>query len=160
MLRPHYEGLGCEAVDALLAHFRKQARLTQEQSAETASIHVDTVRSIEQGRLALQPDRAEQFDQLLATKGALQFAQSLVDHEQEAMSVLSYESLAIPGPLQTQDYCRAVFDCRYPAIGTETAEQWVNARMERQLVLQRERPPVCHFVLEESILQRPVVVRR
>ncbi len=145
MLRPHYEGLGCEAVGALLAHFRKQARLTQEQSAETASIHVDTVRSIEQGRLALQPDRAEQFDQLLATKGALQFAQSLVDHEQEAMSVLSYESLAIPGPLQTQDYCRAV-----------TAEQWVNARMERQLVLQRERPPVCHFVLEESILQRPV----
>ncbi|MFF7643385.1 Scr1 family TA system antitoxin-like transcriptional regulator [Streptomyces canus] len=159
-----------QAVGALVAHFRKQARLTQEQFAETASIHVDTVRSIEQGRLALQPDRAEQFDELLDTKGALallvermpvrekvvQFAQSLVDHEQEAMSFLSYESLAVPGLLQTQDYCRAVFNCRYPAIGTETAEQWVNARMERQLILQRERPPVCHFVLEESILQRPV----
>lgn len=158
------------AVGALVAHYRKRGGLTQEQLAELANIHVGTVRSIEQGRLTLQPDRSEQFDELPETGGALavfvdklpvrdkvvQFAQSLVEHEQEALSVLSYESLAIPGLLQTQDYCRAVFNYRYPAIGTETAEQWVNARMERQLVLQRERPPVCHFILEESILQRPV----
>jgi hypothetical protein len=128
------------------------------------------VRSIEQGRLALQPDRAEQFDELLDTKGALallvermpvrekvvQFAQSLVDHEQEAVGILSYQSLAVPGLLQTRDYCRAVFGYRYPAIGSETAEQWVDARMERQLVFERDRPPVCHFVLEESILRRQV----
>lgn len=158
------------AVGALLAHYRKQARLTQEQLAERVSISVDTVASIEQGRLALQPDRADQFDELLGTGGALgvlveqmpvrekvvQFAQSLVDHEQEAVGILSYQSLAVPGLLQTQDYCRALFDYKYPAIGTETAEQWVSARMERQLVLQRDRPPVCHFILEESILRRPV----
>jgi transcriptional regulator with XRE-family HTH domain len=159
-----------QAVGALVAHFRKQGRLTQEQFAETASIHVDTVRSIEQGRLALQPDRAEQFDELLETKGALtllvermpvrekvvQFAQSLVDHEQEAVSFLSYETQLVPGLLQTKDYCRATFDSRYPALGTETAEQWVNARMERQLLWQRDRPPVGHFILEESILRRQV----
>ncbi|MGY4924365.1 helix-turn-helix domain-containing protein [Streptomyces sp. 900105755] len=57
------------AVGAVLAHCRKQARVTQEQFAEMASIHVDTVGSIEQGRLALQPDRAEQFDELLGTGG-------------------------------------------------------------------------------------------
>ncbi|MFK4099168.1 Scr1 family TA system antitoxin-like transcriptional regulator [Streptomyces sp. NPDC019531] len=159
-----------QAVGALVAHFRKQAHLTQEQFAESASIHVDTVRSIEQGRLALQPDRAEQFDELLDTKGALallvermpvrekvvQFAQSLVDHEQEAVSFLSYETQLVPGLLQTKDYCRATFDSRYPALGTETAEQWVNARMERQLLWQRDRPPVGHFILEESILRRQV----
>lgn len=158
------------AVGALLAHCRRKARLTQEQLAELASISVDTVASIEQGRLALQPDRAEQFDELLGTGGVLavvvekipvrekvvQFAQSLVENEQEAVGILSYQSLSMPGLLQTQDYCRALFDYRYPAIGTETAEQWVSARMERQLVLQRERPPVCHFILEESILRRPV----
>ncbi|WP_030749904.1 helix-turn-helix transcriptional regulator [Streptomyces sp. NRRL S-31] len=158
------------AVGALVAHFRKKARLTQEQFAELANLSVDTVRSIEQGRLALQPDRAEQFDELLDTGDALavlvarlpvrdrivQFAQGLVDHEQEAVGILSYQSLVIPGLLQTRDYCRAVFDYRYPALGSETAEQWVNARMERQLIWQRERPPVGHFVLEESILQRQV----
>ncbi|KOV55630.1 helix-turn-helix domain-containing protein [Streptomyces sp. MMG1121] len=158
------------AVGALLAHFRKQARLTQEAFAELAGIHVDTVGSIEQGRLALQPDRAEQFDELLGTGGALavlvdrlpvrekivQFAQGLVDHEQEAVSILSYQTQVVPGLLQTTEYCRAVFDYRYPALGSEAAEQWVNARMERQLIWQRDRPPVGHFVLEESILRRLV----
>ncbi|MEU3953841.1 helix-turn-helix transcriptional regulator [Streptomyces achromogenes] len=158
------------AVGALVAHYRKKARLTQEQLAEMANISVDTVRSIEQGRLALQPDRAEQFDELLNTGGALtvvvarlpvrdrivQFAQGLVDHEQEAVSILSYQSLAVPGLLQTPEYCRAVFDYRYPALGSEKAEQWVQARMDRQLIWQRDRPPVGHFILEESILRRPL----
>ncbi|MEU3525738.1 helix-turn-helix transcriptional regulator [Streptomyces sp. NPDC038707] len=158
------------AVGALVAHYRKKARLTQEQFAEMANISVDTVRSIEQGRLALQSDRAEQFDELLETGGALsvlvarlpvrdrivQFAQGLVDHEQEAVSILSYQSLVVPGLLQTPEYCRAVFDYRYPALGNEKAEQWVQARMDRQLIWKRDRPPVGHFVLEESILRRQV----
>ncbi|WP_089098557.1 helix-turn-helix domain-containing protein [Streptomyces hyaluromycini] len=158
------------AVGALVAHYRKQARLTQERFAELANLHVDTVGSVEQGRLALQPDRAEQFDELLGTGGALavlvakmpvrerivQFAQGLIDHEQEAMGVLSYEIQLVPGLLQTREYCRATFDSRYPALGSETAEQWVDARMERQLIWQRDRPPVGHFILEESILRREV----
>src|SRR5262245_21948938 len=128
-----------QMVGALVAHYRKQARLTQEQFAEVASIHVDTVRSIEQGRLALQPDRAEQFDEQLGTKGALallvermpvrekvvQFAQGFVEHEQEALTVLSYQGLVVHGLLQTREYCLALFDSRYPALGSETAEQWV-----------------------------------
>lgn len=159
-----------QAVGAVLAHCRKQARFTQEQFAELASLHVDTVGSIEQGRLALQPDRADQFDELLGTGGVLgvlvaklpvrerivQFAQGLVDHEQEAVCILSYETQMVPGLLQTREYCLAAFDSRYPALGSETAEQWVNARMERQLVWQRDQPPVGHFVLEESILRRQV----
>ncbi|MBD0840014.1 helix-turn-helix domain-containing protein [Streptomyces sp. TRM68416] len=158
------------AVGALVAHYRKKSRLTQEQFAELASVHVDTVGSIEQGRLALQPDRAEQFDELLGTGGTLavlvekmpvrerivQFAQGLVDHEQEAVNILAYETQMVPGLLQTREYCLAAFDSRYPALGSETAEQWVNARMERQLIWQRDRPPVGHFVLEESILRRQV----
>ncbi|KOU77037.1 DNA-binding protein [Streptomyces sp. MMG1533] len=158
------------AVGALLAHCRRKARLTQERLAELANISVDTVGSIEQGRLALQPDRADQFDELLGTGGVLavlveqmpvrekvvQFAQSLVDHEQEAVSFLSYETQVVPGLLQTREYCRAVVDYRYPALGSETVDQWVESRMERQLVWQRARPPVGHFVVEESILRREV----
>lgn len=169
MAMPKKVGSWC-AVGAMVAHYRKRARLTQDRFAELANIHVDTVGSIEQGRLALQPDRAEHFDELLDTGGALavfvanmpvrdkivQFAQGLVDQEQEAVGILSYQGLVVPGLLQTQDYCRAVFGYRYPALGSETAEQWVNARMERQLVFQRERPPVCHFIIEESILRRQV----
>ncbi|MEU6145706.1 helix-turn-helix transcriptional regulator [Streptomyces sp. NPDC047081] len=159
-----------QAVGALVAHYRRQARLTQEQFAEVARLSVDTVGSIEQGRMALQPDRAEQFDELLGTGGALavlvarlpvrekivQFAQGLVDHEQEAVGILAYETQMVPGLLQTKAYCRAAFDSRYPALGSDTAEGWVSARMERQLIWQRDRPPVGHFILEESILRRQV----
>ncbi|MEU3861377.1 helix-turn-helix transcriptional regulator [Streptomyces sp. NPDC028722] len=159
-----------QAVGALVAHYRKKAHLSQEALAEHVHLHVDTVASIEQGRLALQPYRAEQFDEVLETGGALtvlleklpvrdrivQFAQGLVDHEQEALSFLSYETLVVPGLLQTPDYCRTVFDYRYPALGSETADQWVQARMERQLIWQREQPPVGHFILEEAILRRPM----
>ncbi|MEU6404471.1 helix-turn-helix transcriptional regulator [Streptomyces sp. NPDC046985] len=159
-----------QAVGSLVAHYRRRAGMTQEQLAEAANVHVDTIGSIEQGRLALQPDRAEQFDELLDTGGALavlvarlpvrdrivQFAQGLVDHEQEAVSIFSYETQMVPGLLQTREYCRAAFDSRYPSLGSETAEQWVNARTERQLIWQRDHPPVGHFVLEESILQRQV----
>ncbi|MEU8589688.1 helix-turn-helix transcriptional regulator [Streptomyces sp. NPDC048664] len=158
------------AVGALLAFLRKKAGLTQEQLAEMAHISTETVASHEQGRLALQTDRAELFDDLLSTGGALavtvtklpvrerivQFAQGLVEHEQEAVSILSYQVQMVHGLLQTRDYCLAAFESRYPAIESETAEQWVNARMERQLIWQRGRPPIGHFVMEESILRREV----
>lgn len=161
-------GSSWQAIGAGVAQFRKRARLTQEQLAERASIHVDTVRSIEQGRLALQPDRAEQFDELLDTGGVLaamvakvpvrermpQFAEGLVEIEQEAVSILSYQSLAVPGLLQTPDYCRALFDCRFPRYEDETAGQWVTARMDRQQIWQRKQPPFGHFILEEGILRR------
>ncbi|MEU9289522.1 helix-turn-helix transcriptional regulator [Streptomyces sp. NPDC048275] len=160
-------GSSWQAIGAGVAHFRKRARLTQEQFAERANLHVDTVGSIEQGRLALQPDRAEQFDELLGTGGVLavlvekmpvrermpQFAQGLVDIEQEAVSILSYETQMVPGLLQTKDYCRASFDCRFPRFEDEAAEQWVTSRMERQQIWQRKQPPFGHFILEEGILR-------
>ncbi|WP_405882706.1 helix-turn-helix transcriptional regulator [Streptomyces sp. NBC_01136] len=162
------KGSSWQAIGAGVAHFRKRARLTQEQFAERVNLHVDTVGSIEQGRLALQPDRAEQFDELLSTGGVLavlvekmpvrermpQFAQGLVDIEQEAISVLSYQTQAVPGLLQTEKYCRALFDCRFPRYEDETAEQWVTSRMERQQIWQRKQPPFGHFILEEGILRK------
>jgi DNA-binding XRE family transcriptional regulator len=159
-----------EAVGGLVAHFRKKARFTQERFAEIANLHVDTIRSIEQGRLALQDYRAVEFDELLGTGGALfalvdklpvrermpAFAQGLVDNEQEAIAILSYETQVVPGLLQTEAYARSVFEARHPAVEDETAEQWVTNRLTRQKIWTRERPPVGHFILEESILRRNV----
>ncbi|MEV6498507.1 helix-turn-helix domain-containing protein [Streptomyces prunicolor] len=156
-----------QAVGGLVAHFRKKARLTQEQFAALAKVHIDTLRSIEQGRLALQDDRAIQFDELLGTDGVLfalveklpmrermpTFAQGLVDLEQVAVSILSYQTQMIPGLLQTEDYCRASFETRFPRFEDETAEQWVSSRMARQDIWQRKQPPFGHFILEESILR-------
>ncbi|MCE0446712.1 helix-turn-helix domain-containing protein [Streptomyces tricolor] len=59
------------AVGALVAHFRKRPASRRTRVRGLANLSVDTVRSIEQGRLTLQPDRAEQFDELLDTGRAL-----------------------------------------------------------------------------------------
>jgi transcriptional regulator with XRE-family HTH domain len=156
-----------QAVGGLVAHFRRQAGLTQEQFAEMANLHIDTIRSIEQGRLALQEHRAIEFDELLHTGGVLfalvdklpvrermpAFAQGLADIEETAVSILSYETQMIPGLLQTEDYCRASFASRFPRFEDETEEQWVSSRMERQKIWQRKQPPFGHFIFEESILR-------
>ena len=60
------------------------------------------------------------------------------------------------GLLQTEEYARAVFTMRRPVLGQETIEQRVNARLLRQDVFSRWPTPLMSFVIEESVLRRPV----
>ncbi len=159
-----------QVIGSLAAHFRKVARLTQEQLAEALNISADTIGSVEQGRRPLKPDLAERMDEALETKGALAiavervpererfpaFAQDFVEHEREAVGISSYETQVVPGLLQTPAYARAVFSCLHPPVHGDTAEDWVAARMDRQGLWERDvpPPPVADFILEESILHR------
>lgn len=157
-------------IGAQLSQFRKAARITQPVLAERLCVHEDTIGSIEQGRRPLKPDLAAQLDELLDTKGALAvavanvpererfpaFAQDFVEHEQEALTLLSYENHVVPGLLQTEEYARAVFSCLYPPISEEEVEEWTSARVDRQRIFARKPwPPMMNFLLEEVILHRP-----
>ncbi|MFD8546673.1 Scr1 family TA system antitoxin-like transcriptional regulator [Streptomyces sp. NPDC059649] len=157
-------------IGAQLSHFRKAARLTQPALAEAVGLHEDTIGSIEQGRRALKIDLAETLDELLDTKGALAvavskvpereklpaFVQSLVEHEEEALTLLSYQNSVVPGLLQTRPYARALFSCLYPPIHDELADDWVTARIDRQKVWDRNPPLMANFILDEAILHRPI----
>ncbi|MGW2404722.1 helix-turn-helix domain-containing protein [Streptomyces sp. NPDC001739] len=157
-------------IGAQLSHFRKAARLTQPGLAEAVGLHEDTIGSIEQGRRALKIDLAETLDELLDTKGALAvavskvpereklpaFVQDLLEHEEEALTLLSYENHVVPGLLQTESYARALFHCLYPPIHDELADDWVSARLDRQKLWDRKPPPIANFILEEVILRRPI----
>ncbi|MFG2206241.1 Scr1 family TA system antitoxin-like transcriptional regulator [Streptomyces sp. NPDC048638] len=158
-------------IGAQLSHFRKAARITQPGLAERVGLHEDTIGSIEQGRRPLKIDLAETLDELLDTKGALAvavakvpereklpaFVQDLVEHEEEALTLLSYENQVVPGLLQTEQYARATFDSLYPPLDEDQAEEWVSARISRQKLLARKEPrPMLNFVLEEVVLHRPI----
>ncbi|MBT2487580.1 helix-turn-helix transcriptional regulator [Streptomyces sp. ISL-96] len=160
-----------EVVGAQLGHYRGLAGLTQPQLAQRVCIHLETLGSIEQGRRPLKLKLAEQLDELLNTKGVLAagvakipererypaFAQDFIDHEAEALTLLSYENQVVPGLLQTEDYAHAVFGCLYPPITAEEAEERVSARIDRQRVLERRPwPPMMNYLLEEVILHRPI----
>ncbi|MFZ4268703.1 helix-turn-helix domain-containing protein [Streptomyces arboris] len=155
-----------QLVGAQLRHFRKLAGLTQAALAERLGVGEDTIASIEQGRRALQEDLAVQLDELLGTKGALQVAvakiprkeryqalvKDFVQYEQNAVSLLWYESQLVPGLLQTEAYARFIFSCNYPPLEEEEIEKRVADRLGRQKILERKPRPILHFILEESIL--------
>ncbi|MGW4229212.1 helix-turn-helix domain-containing protein [Streptomyces sp. NPDC004980] len=157
-------------IGAQLATFRKAARLTQAALADRFCVGEDTIASIEQGRRPLQADFAAQLDELLDTKGVLRvavakvpqkerfpaFVQDFVEYEQEAVTLLSYENQVVPGQLQTEGYARAVFVSLYPPLEEDELEERVAARLDRQRMFDRRPRPMANFLLEESILKRPL----
>src|SRR5450755_788796 len=76
--------------------------------------------------------------------------------EAEARSVRNYESLYIPGLLQTEDYARAVITGTLPMASQTQVEQRVQARMERQELLRGDDPLEMWAIVDEAATRRAV----
>ena len=61
----------------------------------------------------------------------------------------------VPGLLQTAEYARAILAAG-PDTMEDELEQMVAARLERQAILDRPRPPVLLVVLDEAVLHRGI----
>ena len=83
-----------------------------------------------------------------------------ISFEAEARSVRNYESLFIPGLLQTEDYARAVIPGVQPSIPKDQIDQRVQARMERQQLLDRHDPLELWAVIDEAAIRRLVGGRK
>jgi transcriptional regulator with XRE-family HTH domain len=79
-----------------------------------------------------------------------------ISFESEAQSIRNYESLFIPGLLQTEDYARAVIRGVLPAATIKEVDQRVQARMERKAIFERERPLELWAIVDEASLRRVV----
>jgi transcriptional regulator with XRE-family HTH domain len=77
-----------------------------------------------------------------------------ISFEAEARSVRNYESLFIPGLLQTEDYARAVITGVLPGAAPDQVAQRVQARMERQQLLDRAGPLELWAVIDEAAIRR------
>lgn len=79
----------------------------------------------------------------------------LIEYESSASVVRQFETLFIPGILQTEDYARIVIQDYYdekPASGRVSA--LVNLRVRREELLDREDPPQFSFILDEAAVRR------
>jgi transcriptional regulator with XRE-family HTH domain len=74
--------------------------------------------------------------------------------EAEAMSLVSAELVLMPGLLQTAEYARAVM--KAGDVLPELIDEWVNLRMERQLILAKNNPPKFDIIIDEAVLRRVV----
>jgi transcriptional regulator with XRE-family HTH domain len=81
--------------------------------------------------------------------------EKLVSLEDEASAVYAHETNLVPGLLQTRDYTTFLMNYREdyaPAV----LDRYVDMRMRRQQVLERENPLALHVVLDEAALRRRV----
>lgn len=79
-----------------------------------------------------------------------------ISFEAEASSVRNYESLFIPGLLQTEAYARAVIAGVLPNASRQDIEDRVQARIERQKLLTQDNPLKLWAIVDEAALRRAV----
>jgi transcriptional regulator with XRE-family HTH domain len=82
--------------------------------------------------------------------------QTYISFEAEATRLQNYESLYVPGLLQTEAYARAVIRGVLPTETDEGVAQRVEVRMRRQDALAKEQPVSMWAVLDEAAIRRPV----
>ncbi|MFJ2219016.1 helix-turn-helix transcriptional regulator [Streptomyces anulatus] len=85
--------------------------------------------------------------------------QPYADMEAKAAYISTYQAQVVYGLLQTEEYARALLAPGMP----DDPDRLVAARMERQRILERERPPLAWAILDEAVLYRmiggPAVMR-
>ncbi|WP_316753532.1 helix-turn-helix domain-containing protein [Streptomyces herbicida] len=149
--------------------FRERAGLDRSEFGALAGYSASTIASFEQGRRIPPPKFIERADEVLGAGGVLSAGKEEVGRAQypaffrdaaklegEAVELHVYATQAMSGLLQTEEYARAVFTMRRPLLDEETVEQRVAARLARQDIFSRVPMPTISFVIEESVLRRPL----
>jgi transcriptional regulator with XRE-family HTH domain len=179
--RRPYSTIRLRLLAAELRRLRASAELTREEVAERTGINTATLYRIETGRgrpqrrtlaalLDLYGTSEQQRHDLVAlsreadTQGWLQSHHSdlpeqyttYIGFEAEARSLRNYESLFVPGLLQTEAYARALITGNLPMASEQDVEARVRARMERQAVLTKDDPLRLWVVVDEAALHRLV----
>ncbi|WP_406442560.1 helix-turn-helix transcriptional regulator [Streptomyces sp. NBC_01613] len=77
----------------------------------------------------------------------------LAELEHHATFLHEAQFLFIPGPLQTEDYARAVYAYRIPELPAEELELRVRHRMQRKVILEGPAPIPYEAVIHEAALR-------
>ncbi|WUS97535.1 helix-turn-helix transcriptional regulator [Streptomyces sp. NBC_00708] len=163
------------ALGRQLKFLRERAGMSQKELASATHCGEDLISAMERGVRTPQVEFLALADRALNTGGFLSVAaeevrealtRSRARHpgwfrdyartEAEAVALHIYSTQAVPGLLQTEEYARAVFTQRRPLLDEQTIEKRVADRMARQQLFERWPAPTLSFLLEESILQRPI----
>ena len=166
---------------AELRTLRTSSGLTRDAVVERTGINVATLYRIEHARVRPQTrtlrtlldlygaDEQQQADLIALLRDARQRGwlhayqselpeqyTTYIGFEGEARSVWNYESLFVPGLLQTEDYARAVIRAVLPWASRDEVERRVEVRMERQDVLRNDNPLELWVIVDEAALRRQV----
>jgi len=80
----------------------------------------------------------------------------MLEWEAALVARRQFETLLVPGLLQTAEYARALISGIHPDLAEGEVERRVAARLTRQQLLTRATPPRLHAILDAGVLERPV----
>lgn len=79
-----------------------------------------------------------------------------IGFESEASEVLAYDTLVVPGLLQTEEYARAIFEAAGSSRTGDHVDRRLKIRMARQELLYKPDPVRLWAICDESILYRRI----
>ncbi|MFD8750314.1 Scr1 family TA system antitoxin-like transcriptional regulator [Kitasatospora sp. NPDC059577] len=163
------------AIGKQIRLLREQAGLTRKELGEYVGYGEHLISAVERGVRTPQPELLVAVDKVVKAGGLLAIAkddvvsarakarvrhpawfQGYAGLEPLAVEIHEYSTLLIPGLLQTEAHARALFGMRQPLLTEEVIEERVTARMARQEILTRWPRAIFSWVIEESVLQRPL----
>jgi transcriptional regulator with XRE-family HTH domain len=164
-----------------LRRLREQAGLTCEDVGQRLDCSGTRISRIETGRISVRPGDVRELLEVYGTPAAdadalVQLArdarrkgwwhtygtvlpawfEAYVGLEAEAVRLRDFQSLVVPGLLQTEDYARGVLRTAPGAGSAEDIDRQVALRVERQAILAQASPPDLWVVLSESVLRAQV----
>ncbi|MFB6893457.1 Scr1 family TA system antitoxin-like transcriptional regulator [Kitasatospora sp. NPDC056327] len=163
------------AIGKQIKLLRERAGLTQKEFAKEVGYTESLIGAVEQGKRTPQPELLEASERVLDAGGLLIVtaedianakAKSRVRHPEWFRGYASLEVVAeelnnwsmwdFPGLLQTEAHARAVYEMRQPLLNEEVIEMRVAARLARQEVLAKWPRAMFSWVIDESVLRRPM----
>ncbi|MFF9644044.1 helix-turn-helix domain-containing protein [Kitasatospora aureofaciens] len=163
------------AVGKMIKYFRERAGITQRELGRLTGYSEDQIGAMERGVRTARIEFLEMADDLLNAGGLLRliaddvmkakvrmserhpaFSKAFTSEEAKALEVHEYSMFAIPGLLQTASHARALYEMRRPWLSTEQIDKWVAARLGRQEILAKWPMPSMSWVVDESVLRRPL----
>jgi transcriptional regulator with XRE-family HTH domain len=155
---------------AELRRARLAAALTQDQLGRELSFSGDLVGKVETAERGPTPDFAAGCDRVFPQLDGLfsrlvslarrwdgpypQWFHDWLEAEQEATSLRWWEPMLVPGLLQTPGYARALFQAWQSGSSDDELDELVSGRIERQNILDRQKPPELWAVIDEAVLHR------
>ncbi|MFJ7905879.1 Scr1 family TA system antitoxin-like transcriptional regulator [Kitasatospora sp. NPDC096204] len=145
--------------------WRTRAGISREDLAAEAGYGIESLRSMEAGRRKPSMHLLQVADDMCDAKGILvagvqyllpekypYFAEEYMNYEAEAIVIHWFETLLIPGLLQTEETARTLLNAHWPPLDDNTIDERVAARLARQTVLATQTKSF-NFLIGETPLR-------
>lgn len=152
-----------------LRRLREEAKLTQRQLGNKVGLSHTMIGSLERARRVPKPEYSASFDRVLETGGtfgrllretrsrqsAPEWFRDVLAVEGRAVEIREFESLVIPGMLQTEEYARCLEMAQTRRPNPELVDKDVETRLSR-LPAVMQRGAIVSFVLPERVLTHQI----